>query len=208
MSDDTRASQSLTQEGVQVRKEMLEAAEVGNYSLAEVGLKSHNPRVRATSISVLSKNGLLNEQACLEASEDLDPLVRRSVAEAATTILTIPLINLLQDPDFTVVEISCWAAGERGDQGDGVIQILSEITVGHEDALCREAAVAALGALGNPNGLQSILVATEDIATVRRRAILALAPFDNDETKKALNKALEDRDWQVRQAAEDLVIEE
>ena len=50
MSDDTRASQSLTQEGVQVRKEMLEAAEVGNYSLAEVGLKSHNPRVRATSI--------------------------------------------------------------------------------------------------------------------------------------------------------------
>ena len=44
MSDDTRASQSLTQEGVQVRKEMLEAAEVGNYSLAEVGLKSHNPR--------------------------------------------------------------------------------------------------------------------------------------------------------------------
>ena len=63
-------------------------------------------------------------------------------------------------------------------------------------------------ALGNPDGLQSILVATEDIATVRRRAILALAPFDNDETKKALNKALEDRDWQVRQAAEDLVIEE
>ena len=63
MSDDTRASQSLTQEGVQVRKEMLEAAEVGNYSLAEDGLKSHNPRVRATSISVLSKNGLLYEQA-------------------------------------------------------------------------------------------------------------------------------------------------
>ena len=40
-------------------------------------------------------------------------------------------------------------------------------------------------------------------ATVRRRAVIALAPFDGPEVDAALHAALEDRDWQVRQAAED-----
>jgi HEAT repeat protein len=40
---------------------------------------------------------------------------------------------------------------------------------------------------------------------LRRRAILALAPFDGPEVTAALEKALLDRDWQVRQAAEDLL---
>jgi hypothetical protein len=31
-----------------------------------------------------------------------------------------------------------------------------------------------------------------------------LAPFDGDEVEAALSAALVDRDWQVRQAAEDL----
>jgi hypothetical protein len=39
---------------------------------------------------------------------------------------------------------------------------------------------------------------------VRRRAVLALAPFDGPEVEAAIDKALTDRDWQVRQAAEDL----
>jgi hypothetical protein len=39
---------------------------------------------------------------------------------------------------------------------------------------------------------------------VRRRAVLALAPFDGPEVDAAIDAALEDRDWQVRQAAEDL----
>ena len=52
--------------------------------------------------------------------------------------------------------------------------------------------------------LPTILTATTDIATVRRRAIIALAPFDGPEVDAALERALDDRDWQVRQAAEDL----
>ena len=73
-----------------------------------------------------------------------------------------------------------------------------------DDALCRESAVAALGALGNKDTLSSILKAVDDIATVRRRAVLALSPFDGPEVEEAIQKALEDRDWQVRQAAEDI----
>jgi hypothetical protein len=34
--------------------------------------------------------------------------------------------------------------------------------------------------------------------------VLALAPFDGDEAEAAIDRALADRDWQVRQAAEDL----
>src|SRR5437762_1926107 len=76
---------------------------------------------------------------------------------------------------------------------------------GHADALCREAAVAALGAIGDPAGLPAILRATTDKPAIRRRAVLALAPFDGPEVDAALQRALTDRDWQVRQAAEDLL---
>jgi hypothetical protein len=43
-----------------------------------------------------------------------------------------------------------------------------------------------------------------DKPNVRRRALLALAPFDGPEVEAAIEAALSDRDWQVRQAAEDL----
>jgi HEAT repeat protein len=75
----------------------------------------------------------------------------------------------------------------------------------HEDALCREAAVAALGAIGDEAGLPALLAATTDKPAVRRRAVLALAPFEGPDVDAALQRALTDRDWQVRQAAEDLL---
>ena len=34
--------------------------------------------------------------------------------------------------------------------------------------------------------------------------MLALAPFEGDDVDAAIERALTDRDWQVRQAAEDL----
>lgn len=54
-------------------------------------------------------------------------------------------------------------------------------------------------------GLPAILAACNDKPAVRRRAVLALAPFDGEEVDAALEKALEDRDWQVRQNAEILL---
>ena len=53
-------------------------------------------------------------------------------------------------------------------------------------------------------GLPAILRALDDKATVRRRAVIALAPFDGPEVDAALERSRTDRDWQVRQAAEDL----
>jgi len=71
--------------------------------------------------------------------------------------------------------------------------------------LVREAAVAALGALGDPTTLSTVLAACDDKPAIRRRAVLALAAFDGDDVETRLQAALTDTDWQVRQAAEDLL---
>ena len=75
----------------------------------------------------------------------------------------------------------------------------------HDISICREAAIAALGAIGSADGLSAILHGMNDRAPVRRRAVLALAPFDGEAVTDALETALTDRDRQVRQAAEDLL---
>lgn len=84
------------------------------------------------------------------------------------------------------------------------IAALAATSRDHTDPLCREAAVAAIGSIGDDRGLEAILVATKDKPAVRRRAVVALAPFEGPEVDAALSRALKDRDWQVRQAAEDI----
>ena len=82
---------------------------------------------------------------------------------------------------------------------------LCAIAVGHEDALCRESAVAALGSLGDERGRDAVLAGCRDKPTVRRRAVLALVAFEGDEVARMLEEMASDVDWQVRQAAEELL---
>ena len=65
--------------------------------------------------------------------------------------------------------------------------------------------MAALGALGDPGGLEAVLAACRDKPAIRRRAVLALAAFEGPAVDGALRAALDDKDWQTRQAAEDLL---
>jgi len=131
--------------------------------------------------------------------------VRRRACEVAVPHPAVDLRPLLADPDPMVVETAAWALGERApDPAQDAVDDLVRVAGGHDDALCREAAVAALGALGDVRGLAAILAATSDKPAVRRRAVIALTPFEGPEVDAALARALDDRDWQVRQAAEDL----
>ena len=116
----------------------------------------------------------------------------------------VSLLGLLDDPDDSVVEVAAWASGERSPVEPGAVQRLASIAVGGGDPLCRESAVAALGAIGDDAGLPAVLEATDDVAAVRRRAVIALAAFSGPEVDAALERARTDRDRQVRQAAEDL----
>ncbi len=145
------------------------------------------------------------------AGGDTHPAVRARAAELAAAFhgAGLPvLLTALRDPDGRVVEAGCFGLGELGSSAAGhpdVITTLSAVAGGHQDPLCREAAVAALGAIGDPAGLPAVLGALADKPAVRRRAVLALAPFGGPEVDAALAAALRDRDWQVRQAAEDLI---
>jgi HEAT repeats len=86
-----------------------------------------------------------------------------------------------------------------------IVQTLAETVYRHPDALVREASVAALGCIGTEEAKAPILHALADKATVRRRAVIALSAFEGDDVEAALAQASGDRDWQVRQAAEDLL---
>jgi HEAT repeat protein len=142
------------------------------------------------------------------------------------TVLMAELTEALTDEDAGVVEAACYALGELGEMADGAsssepaapepaarqlalpaatVTALRTTATAHTEPLCREAAVAALGSLACPAGLPAILAATEDKPAIRRRAVLALAGFDGDEVDAALARAMRDPDWQVRQAAEDLL---
>ena len=115
------------------------------------------------------------------------------------------LVDLLADEDPVVLEVACFVAGECDPAPLGVVERLVEICADHPDALCRESAVAALGSLGDPAGAAAVVAACSDKATVRRRAVLALAAFDGDEVDATLRAMADDVDWQVRQAAEELL---
>ncbi len=65
--------------------------------------------------------------------------------------------------------------------------------------------MAALGAIGDRRGLAAVIGALDDKPAIRRRAAAALAGFDDPAADAALERCLEDRDWQVRQVAEDLL---
>lgn len=198
------------------RQQVVVAGHVGDAATARRHLDDPAPLVRSSALRALHRLDELTANDLITALCDQDPTVRRTAAEvtatwrpdaAGTGAESVSLLPLLRDPVPEVVEMAAWASGERPPE-HGLVEELSRLTASHQDALVREAAVAALGAVGDEAGLPAILTATTDKATVRRRAVIALAPFDGDDVTAALHQALTDRDWQVRQAAEDLLADD
>ena len=185
------------------------AGHAGDVATARAALADDDATVRATALGALARAEGLEAADLTAALQDGDARVRRRAVEIVASLddpatAGISLLTLLADADPTVVEVTAWACGERSPAEPGAVDALAALATGHDDALVREAAVAALGSIGDPAGLPAILAATSDKATVRRRAVLALAPFDGADVDEALARARTDRDWQVRQAAEDL----
>jgi HEAT repeat protein len=194
------------------------AGHAGDEAAARAALDDAEAGVRATALGALARMGRLDAADLRAALGDNDPSVRRRACELAAAVgdadvdadadADVDVLPLLDDADSTVAEMAAWTLGEQGRNDGAALGALIAMAGGHDDALCREAAVAALGAIGHPDGLPAILAATTDKPAVRRRAVLALAPFDGPEVDAALQRALADRDWQVRQAAEDLTTDD
>lgn len=196
------------------RRTVALAGHRGDDGTARAGLGDGDPGVRAAALGALERLGTLTADVVHEAFADPDPTVRRRAAVVAARHLDVDMRVALDDPDPTVAEVAAWACGEHESVADDILARLVALAggtgTGGTDALVRESAVAALGAIGDDRGLDAILAGTADRPAVRRRAVLALAPFVGPDHPRAaevgatLERALADRDWQVRQAAEDL----
>jgi HEAT repeat protein len=194
-------------DAVSRRRAAAVAGHQGDAATARVFLEDPEPSVRATALGAVARARSLVAADLIAALTDPSAVVRARAAELAAGLpgdADPALAPVLGDADAAVVEAAAWASGERRPPESGVVAALAAVTTGHDDPICREAAVAALGAIGDPAGLPAILAATTDRPAVRRRAVLALAPFDGPDVEAALARALTDRDWQVRQAAEDV----
>ena len=187
------------------RREVATAGHTGDSDIAHAGLVADDGEVRATALGALERLGRLADGQLADALLDPDLVVRRRAAEVAATHPDVDLVGALHDPDDRVVEVAAWSCGEHESASDEVVARLLELAGASAEPLVRESAIAALGAIGDDRAVDAIIAACSDKPAVRRRAVLALSPFLGDpDVEATVDRALDDRDWQVRQAAEDL----
>ncbi len=184
---------------------VIEAGFTGDTTTALNALSSSDDSVRASALRSLHRLEALTASHISAGIIDASAEVRRTALEFSAPFTEVVVYPLIEDNDVFVAEMAAWSIGERNPASDDEVQALIKHTTSHKEAVVREACAAALGSLGDERGLPAILAACEDKPAVRRRAVLALAPFEGDDVDAALTKALEDRDWQVRQNAEILV---
>lgn len=202
------------------RRAALAAGYRGDAERAAGYLGDPDPEVRTTALGALTRASGLARVVLDTARDDPVASVRRRACEEIGRALGAPddrrtddllgsaldvLREALADTDPSVVEAAAWATGEAGHAAAGTVSLLCDVARDHGAALCREAAVAALGAIGDERGLPAVLGALEDKPAVRRRAAVALAAFADPRAEAGLRRCLDDRDWQVRQVAEDLL---
>jgi HEAT repeat protein len=186
-----------------------------SYDLGENGeallvahFDSSNVRHRVLALRGLVRQSLVNADLWHRALRDENVEIRREALQQLahapledTTVLD-DAVRMLSDDDALVVEGAAFALGEH--LCVGAVVELCDVATNHEDARCRESAVAALGAIGDDRARMTIISALKDKPTVRRRAIVALSNYDGPDVETALDQASDDRDWQVRSAVTQL----
>lgn len=186
------------------RRDVALAGHTGDETTAREALAAGDPELRSTALGALDRMDRLDDEVLTAAFVDDAPTVRRRAAELAASRPHLSLLGLLGDPVPLVAEMAAWACGEHEVVGDDVVEALIALAESHHEPLVREAAVAALGAIGDERGLAAVLAATADKPAIRRRAVIALVSFEGPDVDAALLRALDDKDWQVRDAAEEL----
>lgn len=213
---------SPAQSAVQRRRDAALAGHRGDAAAARPYLGDDDSMVRASGLRALARAGDLTVGELEAALSDPEPAVRMTALEVAESRRDLPMPAVaarLADDDRRVVEVAAWTCGEKLSESLAtdaagsaearreaaeVVDALVGMAGTHADPLCRESAIAALGAIADPAGLPAILAGLADKPAVRRRAVIALAPFDGPEVDAALARASTDRDKQVRAAAAEL----
>ena len=165
-------------------------------------------RRRVLALRGMVRQGLVTDDEWLSAIEDRDVDVRREALNLIAHVDEIrhdvfeAMLRSLHDGDALVVDGAVFALGEH--LYVGAVDQLCVIATSHDDARCRESAIAALGAIGDDRARPAILAALDDKPPVRRRASVALSNFEGPDIDAALERARDDRDWQVRAAVNQL----
>jgi HEAT repeat protein len=187
------------------------ATDASSAQLIRDNLHATTPRQRVLALRAAARRSLLSQDDWLIALRDDDVDVRREALTSAAhdnidgeTVMQA-LIDALSDSDPLVVDAAAFALGEHA--STNAVEALCLVATSHDDARCRESAVAALGAIGDDRGRGAVLAALEDKPPVRRRAIVALSNFEGPDIDDALERASQDRDWQVRAAVNQLARE-
>jgi HEAT repeat protein len=211
VTDDPATEPGAQRRAALRRRAVIAAGHAGKLSQARRGLDDPDPGVQSAALGALARIGALSVGDIAHALVAGPAEVRRRAGDAALSVrgpgsrsvLFTLFVAALSDPDPLVAVNAAWFLAER--RVGAAVPALMEVAVAHADARCREAAVAALGAIGDPLGVPAVLLGLDDKPTVRRRATVALAGFDDPRVEPALRRAAEDRDWQVRQAADELI---
>jgi HEAT repeat protein len=212
VSDDPAMEAAVRRRGAaRRRRTVIAAGHAGRGEQARQGLTDPDPDVQAAALGALARLGLLTVPDIGQALAGGPAEVRRRATDAALSVrgrgsrstLYRLLAGSLGDPDPLVVVGAAWFLGER--RVAPAVTALVAVARTHADMRCREAAIAALGAIGDRRGLPAVIEGLEDRPSVRRRAAVALAGFDDPRTEPALRRAAADRDWQVRHAAAELI---
>ncbi len=102
-----------------------------------------------------------------------------------------------------------WSAVSRvgwGAKDRAAVDWLLKAAEADDEKLVREAAVAALGAIGDDRAVPLLLELVGSAPPqVRRRSVVALSVFDGPEIEAAIRAAKDDRNPMVREAAEMVV---
>ena len=212
MSDDPPTEPATAGRAVALRRRrVIAAGHAGSVDIARAGLGDPDAAVQAAALGALARLHVLTVSDVTHALRTGAAPVRRRATDAALSVrgpgsrstLYAAILAALSDPDPLVVVGAAWFLSERRIRAG--VGDLATIAGSHQDVRCREAAVAALGAIGDPRGLPAVIEALGDKPTVRRRATVALAGFADPRVEPALRQSAEDRDWQVRQAADELL---
>lgn len=162
-------------------------------------------RMSTTALDTQSANSLFDVLVAL--LNDDEASVRVAAAEKLGVCGERSLAYLARAQADDAPEVREAVATAYGDLSNAsVIPWLVEVGNDDQDRTVKEAAVAALGAIGSDEAIDPLL---EFIAKgppqVRRRAIAAITVFDDPRIEPAIERAAFDRNPGVREAAEMVV---
>lgn len=197
-----------------------------NPTLIGAGLDHPEDSVRTVAVGAAARCGLLTPQLLDRLLEDRSGRVRRRAIAASEAvgelneILARHISNLLEDDDLSVAIASLDAVARNGwldrlgqvcdlaRNAPTAIREQSVVTIAElhqQGGADQTPSSVTLGDVGPADEAVVIAAALGDVATVRRRAVAALAAFDTTAAEEALRAGLNDRDLQVRQICEDLL---